>query len=68
MVIERMWNQEPGWFFAQPKATQTMLFADFRLALETPDQANRATKRVRRRRLDVGREQYMKDHGYTNGS
>ena len=64
MAIERLWNREPGWYFSQSVERKAMLLADLRLSLETPDQAKKANRRAKRRRLDVRQDDYLKKHGH----
>ena len=51
MMIERNWNQSPGWFYTLDKDTQARLIADLHLSLESPEQATKGKKSAKYRAL-----------------
>lgn len=63
MAVERRWGREPGWFWTHAPDTQAILLADMYLSLETPEQAKKARKSTKRRRLDEQQQQYLKSIG-----
>ena len=59
-TISLHWNQEPGWFFKQPKELQAQLIAHYNLTNTKTDELERKKKRYNISRIKKAQAKYLR--------
>ncbi|MBM84401.1 MAG: hypothetical protein CMM47_00060 [Rhodospirillaceae bacterium] len=61
--IELRWGKDPGWYYSLDPEIRDTLIAEYRLANETGEQAQKRQERIKSDRIKKMMEKHRKTHG-----